>query len=195
MTDATIELATELDGEHGYPVGMSEPNMTRKGEEWLLQHAAGRPAADLAAPWSPRMTRARTRSPSTTHRTRPRRCRSIQYKAKQRIAEAKKLRQYYRKPDNEERRKILKMKTQPPRLWPTWTLVQGIPAAKSANVVDDAAAEWALLGSMCSTSAAAEVFQRARRRTRSVLHWGLSLCQLSFMKCVGPQRFGPQGHS
>ena len=37
VTAAMIELASELDGESGYPVGQSEPNLARNGEEWLLQ--------------------------------------------------------------------------------------------------------------------------------------------------------------
>ena len=37
VTSAMIELASELDGEQGYPVGQSEPNLARNGEEWLLQ--------------------------------------------------------------------------------------------------------------------------------------------------------------
>ena len=43
VTNALIELASELEGEQGYPIGASEPNAARNGEEWLLQRGDGRP--------------------------------------------------------------------------------------------------------------------------------------------------------
>ena len=40
VTCAMVELACELEGELGHPLGMSEP--TRNGEEWLLQRGERR---------------------------------------------------------------------------------------------------------------------------------------------------------
>ena len=38
ITNALVELAAELEGEHGFPIGASEPNTAgANGDEWLLQ--------------------------------------------------------------------------------------------------------------------------------------------------------------
>ena len=48
QANALIELASELEGEQGFPIGASEPNAAKNGEEWLLQRGdgRGRPAAN-----------------------------------------------------------------------------------------------------------------------------------------------------
>ncbi|CAE6971831.1 unnamed protein product [Symbiodinium sp. CCMP2456] len=131
VTNALIELACELEGESGYPIGASEPNAARNGEEWLLQRGEGRggrlvpnkpargvfaaevPSAELSADdgetriddpgeesldevdYPPELAAAVNEAYG------------IQHRAKQKIAEVKKLRQYYRRPDPEERKKAL----------------------------------------------------------------------------------------
>ncbi|CAE7238450.1 TY4B-J, partial [Symbiodinium sp. CCMP2456] len=144
VTSAMVELACELEGEPGYPLGMSEPNIARNGEEWMLQRgdqrsrfqgqgpgrgvsgAPGSRAArqSFAADWEEVVE-----SPfpeegedSLDEGDAPpellmkeNEAFGMQYKAKQKIAEVKKLRQYYRKPDNDAKRKALaeQMKVNP----------------------------------------------------------------------------------
>ncbi|CAE7731049.1 RE2 [Symbiodinium sp. CCMP2592] len=129
VTNALIELACELEGESGYPIGASEPNAARNGEEWLLQRGEGRGgrltpnkpprgvfAADVAGP-DLEESEGKTEDPgedSLDEGDFPPELASvvneafgIQHRAKQKIAEVKKLRQYYRRPDPEERKKAL----------------------------------------------------------------------------------------
>ena len=42
VTSAMVELAVDLEGEPGYPLGFSEPNMARNGEEWMVQRGEPR---------------------------------------------------------------------------------------------------------------------------------------------------------
>ena len=44
VTGAMMDLTSELVGEAGFPVGLSEPNQARHGEEWLMQRVDNRPA-------------------------------------------------------------------------------------------------------------------------------------------------------
>ncbi len=133
VTNAMVELAPELEGEHGFPIGSSEPNAAaRQGDEYLVQRSeVGRfrkeardtHGVDFDGPgnegfWDgdedevppegeendpPELVQAANEAFA------------LQHKARQRIMEIKKLRQYYRKPDPEERRRALqeKMKTSP----------------------------------------------------------------------------------
>ena len=148
VTCAMVELATELEGEPGYPLGMSEPNMAKNGEEWLLQRgdtrsrlsnlggsatngrqASGTPGGRLARhsfaaeggegyelfedePGEEDYEEADI-PPELLMRENE--AFGMHYKAKQKIAEVKKLRQYYRKPDNDTKRKALaeQMKVNP----------------------------------------------------------------------------------
>ena len=51
-----------------------------------------------------------------------------QYKAKQKIAEVRKLRQYYKQPEQNEERRRLKDEDEPlSQLWPAGPLVTGVP--------------------------------------------------------------------
>ena len=43
MTAAMMELASELDGESGYPVGQSEPSLARLQRGGMVADAAGTP--------------------------------------------------------------------------------------------------------------------------------------------------------
>ena len=41
ITNALVELASELEGEHGFPIGASEPNSAgANGDEWLVQRGS-----------------------------------------------------------------------------------------------------------------------------------------------------------
>ena len=76
VTNALIELACELEGEQGYPIGASEPNAAKNGEEWLLQRGEvrGRLAANKLPSWTARPARTRrsmARSRSMRRTTRP----------------------------------------------------------------------------------------------------------------------------
>ena len=122
-----------LEGEQGYPLGVSEPNVARNGEEWLLQRGETRgkmvpnklPRAALGAEQLDGDGYFDTDEPgddSLDEEDYPPELEAavneaygIQFRAKQKIAEVRKLRQYYKKPDPEERKKALaeQMKTNP----------------------------------------------------------------------------------
>ena len=140
VTRALIELAPELEGESGYPVGASEPNIARNGEEWLVQRVEGRIRTSASSAASSRLLKgvfmadaegAEDMSeashedgeesvdeadyrPELVHAENE--AFGMQYKAKQKIAEVRKLmRQYYRRPDNDAKERALaeQMKTNP----------------------------------------------------------------------------------
>ena len=128
VTNALIELACELEGEQGYPIGVSEPNAARNGEEWLLQRGEARgrmvpnklPRAALGAEQldgDGYLDPDELGDESLDEEDYPavNEAYGIQFRAKQKIAEVRKLRQYYKKPDPEERKKALaeQMKTNP----------------------------------------------------------------------------------
>ena len=52
ITNALLDLAAEFDGENGYPVGASEPNIARSREEWLLQRGDRRPPRVIGQIWA-----------------------------------------------------------------------------------------------------------------------------------------------
>ena len=131
ITNALVELAAELEGEHGFPIGASEPNTAgANGDEWLLQRGGGgggppgrrggaRPAlaAELASELGDEEEFNEHGEPGEESvdedlppeiREVEREAYALHYKAKQRMAEVKKMRQYYRKGDQvEERKKAL----------------------------------------------------------------------------------------
>ena len=122
VTNAFIELASELEGEQGYPIGASEPNATK---EWLLQGEEGKgrpvpnrlPRAALAAEqldgdtvtdlddYGDESLDGEDYTPELHVAVNE--AFGIQHRAKQKIAEGGKLRQYYRRPDLEERKRAL----------------------------------------------------------------------------------------
>ncbi|CAE7331761.1 unnamed protein product [Symbiodinium microadriaticum] len=116
VTCAMVELATELEGEPGYPLGMSEPNMAKNGEE-LARHsfaAEGGEGYELFEDEPGEEDYEEADIPPELL-MRENEAFGMHYKAKQKIAEVKKLRQYYRKPDNDTKRKALaeQMKVNP----------------------------------------------------------------------------------
>ncbi|CAE7743820.1 unnamed protein product [Symbiodinium sp. CCMP2456] len=197
ITAAMMDLAAELEGESGYPVGIAEPSLARNGEEWLLQRSEGRQQRLPSGQPGGRTARSVFAAeggnveepeflvhedgeesleegdipPEIMHMENE--AFGTQYKARQKIAEVRKLRQYYKKPEqNEERRRLLqeKMKTNPCHACGQlghWSREcpnpngggkpQGVLAARAAVPSKEATsltdgAEWALLASVCGSS-------------------------------------------
>ena len=126
ITNAMIELAAELEGEHGFPIGTSEPNAAaRQGDDYLIQRQeANKPKKEaFAADFETLSTLGEVEDePGDDNESVPELSQAeheafaMHFKARQKIAEVRKLRQYFRKPEStEERKKILaeKMRTQP----------------------------------------------------------------------------------
>ena len=131
VTNAMVELAAELEGEHGCPIGASEPNVAgANGEEWLVQRPGngnygmkknfGKAAlgAELVNDLTEEDVEHEAEDdggdesldgdlpPEVMEAERE--AYAMHYKAKQRMAEVKKLRQFYKKGEsNEERKKAL----------------------------------------------------------------------------------------
>jgi len=136
VTNAMIELAPELEGEPGCPIGYSEPNAAaRQGDEFLVQRGEstalkyGKKEVNAVEaelpPWEEveneldddymAEEEADQLPPELVEASHE--AYAMHFKAKQKIAEVKKLRQYFRRPEQmlEERKKIIaeKMKTAP----------------------------------------------------------------------------------
>eukprot|EP00435_Cladocopium_sp_Y103_P055539 s805_g18.t1 len=129
VTNAMVELAAELEGEQGCPIGASEPNVAgANGEEWLVQRPGGgyigkkfngkaALGAEVAGVYGEEdVEHDETDDPGDESldgdcpelAEAEREAYAMHYKAKQRMAEVKKMRQYYKKDGNsEERRKAL----------------------------------------------------------------------------------------
>ena len=126
VTSAMLDLASELEGEHGYPIGLSEPNMAgHQGEEFLVQKSSTyrRPTAPRAALLAmgdhaeeldeTMSTEAGDGSESVDEEAIPelieaeKEAYALQFRAKQRMAEVKKMRHFYQKRDPEERKREL----------------------------------------------------------------------------------------
>ena len=185
MTNAMVELAPELEGEHGFPIGSSEPNVAaRTGEEFLVQRpepGVGRfakkevNAVEFEYPFSEEPGEMDEDNALTFDETDPpeliqaaNEAFALHHKAKQRIMEVRKLRQHYRRPDQDERRRTIqeKMKTQPcHRCGEIGHWSRECPLKQNAAAVTKQAAsdkgtveeDWATLVSLChqqSTGAA-----------------------------------------
>ena len=181
ITNAMIELAPELEGETGYPIGSSEPNQAaRQGDEHLIQRAGdiarGTKKETLAMdelygnPWEERGT-----AMSTVEEEPPmeeeeetvppellqaeNEAFALQYKARQKVAEVRKLRQYFKKPETmEERKRALqeKMKTSPCHKcgelghWSRECPMKGHPTNAALSLSRAPAEnEWAALTALC----------------------------------------------
>ena len=126
VTSAMLDLASELEGEHGYPIGFSEPNMAgHQGEEFLVQKSSTyrKPTAPRAALLAmgdhaeeldeTMSTEAGDGSASVDEEAIPelieaeKEAYALQFRAKQRMAEVKKMRHFYQKRDPEERKREL----------------------------------------------------------------------------------------
>ena len=179
VTNAMIELSPELEGETGYPIGSSEPNQAaRQGDEHLIQRAGdvARGRAKEAyvvedfggGPWDEQSTAGPLavvdEEPEDEDSIPPELIQAeneafaLQFKARQKVAEVKKLRQYFRRPESaEERKKALqeKMKTSPCHKcgelghWSRECPNKG-HAANATMSRGSGDGEWAALASMCS---------------------------------------------
>ena len=184
VTNAMVELAPELEGEAGCPIGHSEPDAAaRQGDEWLVQrqdmgHRFQKKetyvtSAD-APPWDDMETiieeetlpeeEAELLPPEVVEAAHE--AFALQFKARQKIAEVKKLRQYFRKPETPEERKRAiaeKMKTSPchrcgelghwSRECPQRGHATGAAAWKGSSnskAVATAADDWAALVALCN---------------------------------------------
>eukprot|EP00435_Cladocopium_sp_Y103_P021806 s849_g5.t1 len=131
ITSALIDLASELEGESGFPIGASEPNTAgANGEEWLVQRQGGgaqlyggrRGRAALGAEIAEDDTEEGDNDDESEEqgadsvdddmpvelREAEKEAYAMHYKAKQRMAEVKKLRQFYKKGDQlDEKRRAL----------------------------------------------------------------------------------------
>ena len=128
VTNAMIELAAELEGEHGFPIGASEPNVAgANGEEHLIQrterHYPGKKLFGKAALGAEVMSMTgeaeenetvfgEERSEDGIEEDLPpeimeaeREAYALHYKAKHRMAEVKKMRKFYKPGESAEDRK------------------------------------------------------------------------------------------
>ena len=123
VTAALLDLSAELEGEPGFPIGFSEPNMAgHHGEEFLVQRSTGykkvaaRPAlvamgegedqSETLSMLGEEGDSVDEEAPSELVEF-EKEAFALQFRAKQKMAEVKKMRQYYQKRDPEERRKEL----------------------------------------------------------------------------------------
>ena len=185
VTNAMIELAPELEGEPGFPIGSSEPNVAaRQGEEFMIQRGEtygkygkkeGRDvhAVEFDNPFTNEPNDAEDAMSTMLEDFDPpeianaaHEAFALHHKAKQRIMEVKKLRQYYRRPgpgpDPDERRRIIqeKMRSEPchkcgelghwsrecPQKHNATAVAAPKPSGSAQGTAED---EWATLVSLC----------------------------------------------
>ena len=204
ITNAMIELAPELEGEQGCPIGYSEPNAAaRQGDEFMVQRSDGASrfvkkevnAVEFeGAPWEEWDNAMDEEAPidEETENLPPEVLQAVheayalQFKAKQKIAEVRKLRQYFRKPETaEERKRILaeKMKTSPchkcgelghwSRECPNKGHATGATSWKSptrSSPSTTAVDEWAALVALCHKDDAAAAQSESRYKGRFSVH-------------------------
>ena len=142
VTGAMIELASELEGEAGFPIYLSEPSAARN-EERRTERLGGRAREgedDELGEDSPDEGEMPLELQQVANEAF-----GMHFKAKQKIAEVKKLRQYYRRPDAEEKKKALaaQMKSNP-HLRPVRALVEGMPLERASHAGDNHAEHYLL---------------------------------------------------
>eukprot|EP00913_Durusdinium_trenchii_P019903 g18709.t2 len=118
------ERHDDLEGEHGFPIGSSEPNVAaRHGDDFLIQREEkGRKGVNAADFEGASLYGIEEEGPHIDEKTFPpelddaeNEAFAMHFKAKQKIAEVRKLRQYFKRPDQEEKKRLLaeKMRTSP----------------------------------------------------------------------------------
>ena len=206
VVNAMVELAPELEGEPGFPIGGSEPNIAaRQGEELLVQRGEkyGLPGkkevnmVDYDNPFGEELFDVEEEDghveeemdpPELVHAAHE--AFAMHHKAKQRIMEIKKLRQYFRKPDPDERRRMLqeKMKTSPchrcgqlghwsrecPQKSNGTGLAVSKPSGSSPPNVED---EWSTLVALCKQPQAVSAPGAYKERFAGVAFAGVAAFQ------------------
>eukprot|EP00435_Cladocopium_sp_Y103_P071025 s181_g36.t1 len=194
-----VEVSPELEGEPGYPIGSSEPNAAaRHGEEFLIQRPESSTkfgqrkevnAVELDYPFQEDMPELEGEEPLVEGEDGGDPAELVQaaneafalhHKAKQRIMEIKKLRQYFRKPDAEERKKLLqeKMRTSPchrcgelghwSREYPQHANGTGVISTNasasrpSGHARPNVEEEWSTLVSLCRPNSSAPAMHKER---------------------------------
>lgn len=197
VTNAMVELSPELEGDVGYPIGSSEPNAAaRHGEEFLVQRETVNKfgqrkevnAVEFDYPFAEDMPDLDEEEPlgemddneppelvQAAHEAF-----ALHHKAKQRIMEIKKLRQYFKKPDADERKKLLqeKMRTSPchrcgelghwSRECPQRANGTGVTSTASSSLKPSGPArpnvedEWSTLVSLCKPNASSPAMYKER---------------------------------
>ena len=185
VTNAMVELAPELEGESGFPIGSSEPNAAaRQGDEFLVQRPENPRYAKREAhaveydPFQEEPTDGDEVASLALEEFDPpellqvaNEAFALQHKAKQKIMEVRKLRQYFRRPeraDQDERRRSLqeRMKNSPchrcgelghwsrecPQKLNAAAVASNPKGASSAKSAED---DWAALVSLCHQSSTA----------------------------------------
>eukprot|EP00435_Cladocopium_sp_Y103_P070184 s1331_g34.t1 len=198
ITNAMVELAPELEGEPGFPIGSSEPNVTaRQGEEFLIQRPENSryvkkeinavefeqfPEESMDFEDDASLALEEFDPPELVQAANE--AFALQHKAKQRIMEVRKLRQYFRRPERgepDERRRQLqeRMKTSPchrcgelghwSRECPQRNNANAVTSnSKVASQAKSAEDDWATLVSLCHQSSSASASASGAYRERFV---------------------------
>ena len=188
ITEALIELAAELEGESGYPIGQSESQLSHtQGEEHLVQRGFlghryqkkdkaafvtenDEVATQLSLEGIPEETAPGEDSlddePPLDVLHAEHEALALQFKAKQKMAEVKKMRNYFRKGDPDRKSKIGKCFV----CDEVGHFAKDCPKVKAANgnqvllttaqqkpPPTEDSAEWALLASLCKDTVASAV--------------------------------------
>ena len=174
------ERHDDLEGEHGFPIGSSEPNVAaRHGDDFLIQREEkGRKGVNAADFEGASLYGIEEEGPHIDEKTFPpelddaeNEAFAMHFKAKQKIAEVRKLRQYFKRPDQEEKKRLLaeKMRTSPCHRcgelghWSRECPRKGHSAGATAKPEDS---EWATLVALCASTRSSRSSAGSRYKVR-----------------------------